>query len=115
MRRNAGFRGWAVLWAVLQFALPSMVTLADARLERESARAPGAHIEETAGATCRPAHPDECVLCQFLSRGATPESAATLPDIAGHLSACAESPTLVDVSSTRARVALPRAPPHVLA
>ena len=115
MRRNAGFRGWAILWAVLQFALPSVVTLADARLERESARAPGAHIEETAGATCRPGHPDECVLCQLLSRGATPESGATLPDIAQQLGACADSPAQLDVARIRARVALPRAPPHALA
>ena len=115
MRRNAGFRGWAILWAVLQFALPSAVTLADARLQRESARAPGAHIEETAGATCRPGHPDECVLCQFLARGAAPEATAALPAIAGQLGARADAPAHVDVSGTRARAALPRAPPHALA
>jgi len=115
MRRNAGFRGWAILWAVLQFALPSVATFADARLERESARAPGAHIEETAGATCRPAHPDECALCQFLSRGATPQSATDLPAIAEQIRACADSPAHVRVSLTHARTALPRAPPLALA
>jgi hypothetical protein len=115
MRRNAVFRGWAVLWAVLQFALPSTVTFADARLERESARAPGAHIEETASATCRPSHPDECALCQFLSRAATPTQSAPLPAIAEQIRASVVSPTHVAATLTRAHAARPRAPPHALA
>jgi hypothetical protein len=114
MHRNAVFRGWAVLWAVLQFALPFVVTFADARLERESARAPGAHIEEQASATCRPSHPDECALCQFLSRAATPSPSAELPHIAEQLRASAESPMHVAATHTRTCVALPRAPPVVL-
>ncbi|HEV7990375.1 MAG TPA: hypothetical protein VGP25_01030 [Gemmatimonadaceae bacterium] len=115
MRRTVVFRGWAVLWAVLQFALSSVLTFADARLERESARAPGAHIEETAGATCRPSHPDECALCQFLSRAAMPTQSASLPAIAEQLRACAQPPIHGVATGTRARVSLPRAPPPTLA
>lgn len=114
MRRNAVYRGWAVLWAVLQFALSSVVTFADARLERESARAPGAHIEETASATCHASHPDECALCQFLSRAAAPSHSAELPDIAQQLRASTESPVHAGATRTHPRVALPRAPPLAL-
>jgi hypothetical protein len=115
MHRNAVFRGWAVLWAVLQFALPSAVTFADARLERESARAPGAHIEETASTSCRPSHPDECALCQFISRAATPSQPSPLPAIAEQLCPSAGSPIHVAATRSRTRAALPRAPPAALA
>jgi hypothetical protein len=115
MHRNAVFRGWAVLWAVLHFALPFAVTFADARLERESARAPGPHIEETASSTCRPSHPDECALCQFLSRAAAPSQPSPLPAIAGQLGASADSPLHAAATRTRTRLALPRAPPLDLA
>jgi hypothetical protein len=114
MRRSAVYRGWAVLWAVLQFALSSVVTFADARLERDSARAPGAHIEETASATCHASHSDECALCQFLSRAATPSQPAELPAIAQQLRASADSPVHVGAARTGPRVALPRAPPRTL-
>ena len=115
MHRNAVSRGWAVLWAVLQFALPSFATFADARLERDSARAPGAHVESTTSATCLPVHPEECALCQFLSRAAAPSHAAALPTIVEQLRASAESPVLGAATSASARVHLPRAPPNALA
>jgi hypothetical protein len=67
MRRRWGFRGWAVMWAVLQFALPAAATLADARLERQSVGAQ-AHVESRSEATCRPIHPSECALCQLVLR-----------------------------------------------
>lgn len=72
MRRRQGLRWWALVWAVLQFALPAAATLADARLERESASAQGPHIESRSEASCRPVHPSECALCQVVSRVSTP-------------------------------------------
>jgi hypothetical protein len=72
MRRRWGFRGWAVMWAVLQFALPMAATFADARLERESSTAQGSHAESRSDASCRPVHPAECALCQVVSRTSTP-------------------------------------------
>ena len=71
MRRRWGFRGWAVVWAVLQFALPAAATLADARLERESATVQ-AHVEARTEASCRPVHPAECGLCQLVWRTSAP-------------------------------------------
>jgi hypothetical protein len=115
MRRNGFFSGWAILWAVLQFALPAAVTLADAELQRESARGPGAHVESTSDASCRPSHPGECALCQLVSRAAAPGHGPTLPEVglvAGH--ACA-SPLEGRVPRGLTRVSLPRAPPASLA
>jgi hypothetical protein len=71
MRRRWGFRGWAIVWAVLQFALPTAATLADARLERQSAGAQ-AHVESRPDASCRPVHPAECALCQLVLRVSAP-------------------------------------------
>ena len=114
MRRNGFFRGWAILWAVLQFALPTAVTHADARLERESAAA-GTHIESTSDATCPPSHPDECALCQFLSRAAPPAEHAALPEIVVSVGEASASRRTAYVSRGLSRVGLPRAPPASLA
>src|SRR4051794_5291151 len=82
MRRRRGFRGWAIVWAVLQFALPAAATYADARLERETASAPGAHVEAHTGSACRPEHPAECGLCQVVTRTSAPATPqATCPEI----------------------------------
>ena len=84
MRRRWGFRGWAIVWAVLQFALPAAATYADAMLERESASAQTAHVESGSSDTCRPVHPAECALCQLVSREAAPTAdAATWCDVVG--------------------------------
>ena len=71
MRRRWGFRGWAIVWAVLQFALPTVATFADARLERESVSGPASHVESSSDASCHRVHPTECALCQVVSRAAT--------------------------------------------
>jgi hypothetical protein len=54
-------------WAVLQFALPAVATLADARLERQGVGA-AAHAESRSDASCRPVHSAECALCQLVLR-----------------------------------------------
>jgi hypothetical protein len=76
MRRRRGFRGWAILWAVLQFALPAAATYADALLERDAAAAQTAHVESGSREGCRPVHPAECALCQVVSRSAAPTTEA---------------------------------------
>ena len=76
MRRRWGFRGWAIVWAVLQFALPAAATYADAMLEREAAAAQTAHVESGSSDGCRPVHAAECGLCQLVSRGAAPAADA---------------------------------------
>jgi hypothetical protein len=111
MRRHPTLRALALLWAVLQFALPVVALHADVRLERDSQQAPGAHVESGTTTACRPAHLDECALCHVLTRGGSPTHAATLPCIAA---AVRPSPTLpIARLATRATAAadLPRAPP----
>ena len=61
-----------MVWAVLQFALPAAATFGDARLEREGAASPGAHVESQSAAGCRAVHQAECGLCQVVSRATTP-------------------------------------------
>jgi hypothetical protein len=112
MRRRPFFRGWAVLWAVLQFALPAAVSSSDARLERVSADGAFAHAESTSGKACRPVHPAHCALCQFVSH------TSVLPDDSGAPTIVAEaSPTPSPAAHTRvpavlARLSLARAPPR---
>jgi hypothetical protein len=112
MRRHRLFRSWAVLWAVLQFALPAAVTTGDARLERDGAGGAVAHVESASGKACRPVHPSNCALCQFVSH------ASALPDDSGALTiVAAASPTpppaaQMRVSAVLARLSLARAPPR---
>jgi hypothetical protein len=113
MRRNSTWRSFSLLWAVLQLALPALVLLADARLERDGAQAAGAHVESVASKGCRPAHPSDCALCQVLSRTAPPAAAPALPAIAAVVRPAVVA--LVARLATRpaATSALPRAPPAI--
>jgi hypothetical protein len=111
MRRRWTFRGWAIVWAVLQFALPAVATLADAHLERDGASA-RAHVESRSNATCRPVHAAECALCQLVWRASTPtERASDTPDIL----VVAARPVIAERNLRElagpSRLALARAPP----
>jgi hypothetical protein len=75
MRRRWGFRGWAIMWAVLQFALPAVATFADALLERDAV-GQIAHVESASREGCRPVHPAECALCQLVTRSSAPTADA---------------------------------------
>jgi hypothetical protein len=58
-------RIFALIWAVLQFALPASATLVDAQSAEAS---PGdAHVEEAPGRDCVPAHSPDCAVCKHLS------------------------------------------------
>jgi hypothetical protein len=112
MRRRAGFRWWALVWAVLQFALPAAATFADARLEREASTAQGPHIESRSDVSCHAAHSAECALCQLVSRASAP--AAGSPVCVATIRAI-RPPVIAEPSSHgmagRTRLALARAPP----
>src|SRR5215210_7857883 len=78
MRRPNGLTRF--LWRVtvlVQLLVPSVVSIADAQLEREamSARA-FSHVEETTSKDCVRVHPTVCALCQHLT---TPLSKAEKP------------------------------------
>ena len=104
-----------MLWrvtAVLQLLLPSVVSVADARLERDAASARAySHVEATTGEDCVPVHTSDCALCQHVitplakSQKSAPPSAAMraeVPAVAFRV-ACDSAP--------KQRPTLPRAPP----
>lgn len=113
MRRLSRFA--RVLWqltAVLQLALPSVVSLADAELERaaQSARATS-HVEDHTRRNCPPVHQADCALCQHLT---TPfaKRAAFVLDVPCHLAARPTPGALrYRPGASDSRDALPRAPP----
>ncbi|MFL5607465.1 MAG: hypothetical protein ACJ8AD_13530 [Gemmatimonadaceae bacterium] len=112
MRRRPFFRGWAVLWAVLQFALPAAVSLGDARLERESAEGPRTHVEAASGNACRPVHAADCALCQFVSHTGALPHAASAPTIVAAAAPTPPPAAQTRVSAVLARLSLARAPPQ---
>jgi hypothetical protein len=113
MRRPSGLTRF--LWRItvlVQLLVPSVVSIADAQLERDalSARA-FAHVEANTTKDCVRVHPTDCALCQHLT---TPLAKADKP--APPLStARGERPAValgvrLAASGTRRRT-LPRAPP----
>ena len=112
MRRRAGFRGWAIVWAVLQFALPAAATFADARIERDAATALGSHAESRSDASCRPVHAAECALCQLVVRVSAPvEHHATCHAIVRVVEPLARTEVTQHALAGLSRLSLARAPP----
>jgi hypothetical protein len=113
MRRSVTWRVFSIFWAVLQFALPGVAMLADARIERDSRNAPGAHVESGTSQACRPVHPSDCALCQVLVRVGPPSESPALPAIAESVRPSATSPVPRHDTRDLAALALPRAPPSL--
>jgi hypothetical protein len=111
MHRTAAWRAFATLWAILQFVLPGVAPLADARLERDGGSSPGSHIESKTTPACHAVHPDECALCQFLSRAAAPSASPALPAIAQQVRPVSTSPVPRHATRDLADAGQPRAPP----
>jgi hypothetical protein len=112
MRQGWGFRGWAIVWAVLQFALPAAVTIGDARLERESAGGSRTHVESASSVACRPAHAADCALCQLVSHAAAPAHSSAASTIVAAVCAPLPSTASSRASAGPARPSLARAPPR---
>ena len=113
MRRSVTWRGFALLWAVLQFALPGVALHADARLERASLESPGSHVESGSSRACPPVHRDECALCNLVSRSAEAAPATAGPPIAATVRPCVPTPIVRPATRAAAAASLPRAPPSV--
>jgi hypothetical protein len=111
MQRSMAWRVFAVFWAALQFALPGVAMLADARIERDSRDALGAHVESGTSRACRPVHPDQCALCQVLVRVAPAGESPALPAITDVVRPSTTSPLPRHATRDIVAVALPRAPP----
>ena len=113
MHRSTGLV--RVLWQItvlLQLMLPTFVSIADARLERDamSARA-YSHVESQTGKDCARAHKADCALCQHLT---TPIAKAAKPEppfVACRSERPAVTFEISRLSSHAQRPSLPRAPP----
>ncbi|MDB4878716.1 MAG: hypothetical protein JWL60_162 [Gemmatimonadetes bacterium] len=111
MRRKPWLRSWAIVWAVLQLALPAAAAYADMLVERDT-RAQVAHVESTSSTTCRPLHAAECAFCQVLSHDAMSPAPAPAPAIVG-LVRCPASSDRVGTAAERPGGRPPaRAPPE---
>jgi hypothetical protein len=111
MRRWKGFRGWAIVWAVLQLALPPVATFADARLERESEADGATHVEASSSATCPPVHAAECALCQFVSRASAPGEGAPCPIATSIVALPPAAARIARATSALSRLSPARGPP----
>jgi len=113
MRRTTGLkRALSYATLLLQLLLPTVVSIADARLERDavSARA-HSHVEATTGKDCARAHKADCALCQHLTTPIAKAAKAEPPTYADRH----ERPTVALCTSRPSayaqRPSLPRAPP----
>ena len=97
---------------MLQLLLPSVVSVADARLEREalSARA-YSHVESNTGKDCARVHKADCALCQHLTTPAARAAKAAPPVyvVGGDFPRALSEAARVVTRATRP--SLPRAPP----
>ncbi len=111
MRRSGLMRVVALLFALVQLALPPFATVADAWQERASGAVAVPHAEGERSDSCVPPHGADCVLCQFLTAFAAPPRVAT--------DAPAAAPPGIAPADTRVALlgaladpaARPRAPP----
>jgi hypothetical protein len=113
MRRAGGLkRAFSHVTLLLQLLLPTVVSIADARLERDalSARA-YSHLEATTGKDCARAHKADCALCQHLT---TPIAKAAKPEPPLYTARGERPPVASELARAAAhahRPSLPRAPP----
>jgi len=104
------------LWRVtilLQLLLPTFVSIADAKAERDamSARA-YSHVEATTGKDCARAHKPDCALCQHLTAPLTKAAKPAPPLYAVRCAPPAVERSVVPVTARSPRPSLPRAPPQ---
>jgi hypothetical protein len=104
-------RGLIALLAIAQMAAPAIVTVADARLAAQSGGAQQVHVEDHTGRGCRPAHPDDCALCQLLSHIVAPRAGAAVLPSAVVLRGGSGQDIAAVVSSAERSLERSRAPP----
>ena len=97
---------------LLQLLLPTVVAIADARLERDamSARA-YSHVEATTGKDCARAHKADCALCQHLTTPIAKSAKSEPPVYPGRSERPAVAFEVSRASAHDQRPSLPRAPP----
>ena len=113
MRRSTSLtRALSHVTLLLQLLLPTVVSIADARLERDamSARA-YSHVEATTGKDCARAHKSDCALCQHLTTPSAKSAKAEPPVYAGRSERPVVAFGVSRPSAHAQRPALPRGPP----
>src|SRR5512147_3035654 len=112
MRRAGDLkRALSHITLLLQLLLPTVVSIADARLERDalSARA-YSHVEATTGTDCARVHKADCALCQHLTTPGAKAAKPALPTSAGERETPAQSVGVAPVTADARAPSLPRAP-----
>ena len=113
MRRSSSrARALSRVTLLLQLLLPTVVSIADARLERDamSARA-YSHVEATTGKDCARAHKADCALCQHLTTPLAKAAKAAPPIYAGQCERPAVASGAARPTRHAQRPSLPRGPP----
>lgn len=113
MRRSTSLtRALSRVTLLLQLLLPTVVAIADARLERDamSARA-YSHVEATTGKDCARAHKADCALCQHLTTPMAKSAKSEPPVYPGRSERPAVAFAVSRPSAHDQRPSLPRAPP----
>ena len=113
MRRSTGLmRAFTRITILLQLLLPTVVSIADARLERDAMAARAySHVEANTGQDCARAHKADCALCQHLTTPGTKASKPAMPVSTGRTELPACSLDLARVTADARRPSLARAPP----
>ena len=113
MQRSTGLmRALCRITAIIQLVLPMLVSVADAKLERDaiSARA-YSHVEAHTGTDCVRVHRADCALCQHLVTPVAKSAKPAPPRAAAGCELPAVALAAGDVSGGAQRPSLPRAPP----
>lgn len=114
MRRPTGLM--RALWRVtvlLQLMLPTFVSIADARAERDAVSARAySHVEATTGKDCARAHKPDCALCQHLTTPLTRAGKPAQPLYAVRCAAPVAERGVAAAAGRSPRPSLPRAPPR---
>lgn len=113
MPRAVGLkRAFSHITLLLQLLLPTVVSLADAKLERDalSARA-YSHVEATTGKDCARVHKSDCALCQHLTTPIAKAAKTELPLYASGRERPSVAFGITRASAHAERPSLPRAPP----
>ena len=103
------------LWritALLQLVLPALVSVADARLERDAVSARAySHVESKTTKDCARTHQADCALCQHLSAPIAKAAKPTLLVQIARREAPSSALAIAIVTARAERPSLPRAPP----
>jgi hypothetical protein len=113
MHRSTGLV--RALWQItilLQLMVPTFVSIADARPERDTLTARGqSHIEAQTGKDCARAHKADCALCQHLTTPLTKAAKLAAPAFADGRECPAVAACVTQLAAWSHRPSLPRAPP----